>query len=138
MDQHPTYPSHQPTGVNPLGIDPMTIATVEKNWAVGSHLSAFVPALLSAVTMLPGWSVLGPLLMMLVTKDKPFAQRAAKDALNFEITWSIASVIAAITIIGLPLVPVIAIGMVVCHVRGAIKASQGERYAYPWTLRLVS
>ena len=47
-------------------------------------------------------------------------------------------VIAFVTIIGIPLVPVIAIFMSVCHVIGAVRASKGEDYRYPATLRLVN
>lgn len=114
------------------------IDTTEANWAVGSHLSAFAPAVISAFTGLPGFSALGPLAMLFATKDRPLAHTAAKEALNFEITWSIAMVIAFVTIIGIPLVPVIAIFMSVCHVLGAVRASKGEHYRYPATLRLVN
>ena len=76
--------------------------------------------------------------MLFATKDRPLAHTAAKEALNFEITWSIAMVIAFVTIIGIPLVPVIAIFMSVCHVIGAVRASKGEDYRYPATLRLVN
>lgn len=114
------------------------VDTTAASWAVGAHLSAFAPAVISAFTGFPGFSILGPLAMLFATKDRPLAHTAAKEALNFEITWSIAMVIAFVTIIGIPLVPVIAIFMSVCHVIGAVRASKGEDYRYPATLRLVN
>lgn len=130
----PVPPYQPPSSAPPAG----PVDTTAANWAVGSHLSAFAPAVISAFTGLPGFSALGPLAMLFVTKDRPLAHAAAKDALNFEITWSIAMVVALVTIIGIPLIPVIAIFMTVCHVLGAVRASKGEGYRYPLTLRLIN
>lgn len=128
-------PPYQPSApTRPAG----PVDTTEANWAVGSHLSAFAPAVISAFTGLPGFSALGPLAMLFATKDHPLAHAAAKDSLNFEITWNIAMVVALVTIIGIPLIPVIAIFMTVCHILGAVRASKGEDYRYPMTLRLIN
>lgn len=130
-----SYPQgYQPGPAMPYGAPSAT----ERNWAVGSHLSAFAPALISAIAPVPGWSILGPLTMLLFTGDKPFAKQAAKDALNFEITWTIWLVIAFLLIfvlVGLIALPLVAIFMIVGHIIGAVRASRGERYPYPLTIR---
>lgn len=136
QDSHTTAPAAQDRP--PYGRLAGPVDAADANWAVGSHLSAFAPAIVSAATGLPGLSALGPLAMLFATKDRPLAHAAAKDALNFEITWGVAMLVALVTVIGIPLIPVMAVFVIVCHIIGAVRASKGEDYRYPWTLRLIT
>jgi uncharacterized Tic20 family protein len=109
--------------------------------AVVAHLSAPIAALVSA-----GWlSLLGPLIVYLVKKDDPLARRAAAGAFNFNlafwllylVSWLlIFTVIGAV--IGIPLIIVLFVVSLWCHVKGAIRAANDEPYDYPFQIRVLS
>ena len=115
-------------------VGPAQIAAESKNWATLSHLSAFVMFL-----GIP--AVVGPLVAWLIKKDDPYAEYHAKEALNFNISFMIYGIAAAISIIlliGLLLLPVVVVTWFVLAIRGSIKASAGEYYRYPFSLRFVN
>lgn len=110
--------------------------------AVLSHLSVFIALVLSA-----GWLMfLGPLIMWAIFKDtNPLARNAAAGAFNFALSMTIATVVGWIlffTIIGIPIAILlwlaVLIAMVVCHIKGAMAASRGENYDYPFQLRVLN
>ncbi len=84
---------------------------------------------------------IGPLVIYLTAKDKPFAYSQSKEALNFQITVLIAWVACAIlSFIGIGFLPfgaVWVVNLIFC-VLGATAASKGEAYKYPFALRLVN
>jgi uncharacterized protein len=84
---------------------------------------------------------LGPLVIYLVARtDQPFAKHHAAEALNFQITVTIAVFVSAILIIvlvGLLLLPVVVIGALVLEIMASLAASRGEWYRFPVNLRLV-
>lgn len=100
------------------------------------HLSALVGLLGNGVGFL-----LGPLVVWLVKKnDDPFIDEQGKEAVNFQITMLLAALVSAIlivVIIGFFLLFVVAIVATVLPIIGAIKASEGEHFQYPFALRLV-
>lgn len=105
-----------------------------RNAAALSHLSAFV-------MFLGVPAVIGPLVMWLVRKDDPYVEFHAKEALNFNISFLIYGIVAAVSIIllvGLLLLPAVAITWFVLVIVAAIKSSNGEYYRYPWTIRFVN
>ncbi len=64
----------------------------------------------------------------------------AKEALNFQITVTIAmviSIILMVVIIGGILAPIVGIINLVFCIIAAVKANNGEAYRYPFTLRLI-
>lgn len=101
---------------------------------------ALIAHLLGIVT----WFV-GPLIVWLISKDdasKGFVTDQAKEALNFQITLSIAYVLAFIlTVISLGLlffVPTLVwIANLVFCILGGLKANNGETYRYPFAIRLI-
>jgi uncharacterized protein len=101
---------------------------------------ALIAHLLGIVT----WFV-GPLIVWLISKDdasKGFVTDQAKEALNFQITLSIAYVVAFIlTVISLGLlffVPTLVwIANLVFCILGGLKANNGETYRYPFAIRLI-
>src|SRR5512144_76758 len=110
-------------GGPPPGAPPTSDETL---WAVLSHVSFFVIALI------------GPLIVMLVKgNESRFVRDQAVEALNFHLTLLIASVVLALTLIGLPLVLLVALWGAVFTVVAAVRSSRGECYRYPATLRLV-
>ena len=65
----------------------------------------------------------------------------SKEALNFQITILLAYIVASVLsalLIGLFLFPLVFLFNLVFCVIAAIKASHGEAYRYPLTLRLLS
>ena len=86
---------------------------------------------------------IGPLIIWLISKDdagKGFVTDQAKEALNFQITVTIAmviSIILMVVIIGGILAPIVGIINLVFCIIAAVKANNGEAYRYPFTLRLI-
>lgn len=113
----------------------------EKNLAMFCHLSALVGGLLLGWTGLPLGNILGPLIIWLLKKDSmPLVNEHGKEALNFQITTSIAITACLLTfflLITIPLAIGIGIGALVFTIIGTIKASNGQLYRYPFNLRLI-
>ena len=110
------------------------ITSDTRNWATLSHLSAF--GLFLGVP-----PALGPLVMWLLRRDDPYAEYHAKEALNFNISFMIYTAVAAVAIvllIGIVLLPVVVVSWFVLAIKGALRASAGEYYRYPMTMRFVS
>jgi uncharacterized Tic20 family protein len=106
----------------------------DRNWAMGAHLSAFLAAYIAL-------GFLGPLVVLLVRGDRsPFVRQHAVEALNFNLTVLIyvaISVILAILLIGILMLVALGILYVVAVIIGAVRASSGELYRYPLTIRFV-
>jgi hypothetical protein len=106
----------------------------ERNLAALSHLSAFVMFL-----GIP--PVIGPLAAWLFKRDDPYVGYHAREALNFNISFMIYGFAAAISIlllIGLVLLPIIMVTWFVLVIVASVKASKGEYYRYPLTIRFVN
>jgi hypothetical protein len=84
---------------------------------------------------------IGPLILWLVKREQGgFVEQHAKEALNFQITVLLASLVAFLlmfVLIGIFLLPLIALGSLILCILAAVKAYGGERYRYPLTLRLL-
>lgn len=110
----------------------------EKNWAMLSHIAAFV-ALIPLIPVIG--MVLGPLVVWLLKKeDMPLVAQNGVEALNFNISMFIAYCVAIILcfiLIGIPIL----VGLVIFHfivtILAAIKASEGGVYKYPFSMKLV-
>ena len=95
---------------------------------------------------------IGALVIFLIATDKPLAKKAAKEALNFQITVGIALfglvilslIIGFIPVIGtiialllwLVFAGVVIANLVLC-IMAAVAVNNGEDYRYPFALRLV-
>lgn len=115
------------------------------NWAVAAHLSWLV-----TVVGIP--PPIGPLVVWLIKKDEhAFVDDQGKEALNFQLSILVYAVVGAIgaVIFGivtlgigfLAVIPVVILFLLLAFILpviAAIKASEGERYRYPLTLRLIS
>lgn len=91
------------------------------------------------------WFV-GALIIWLINKDaqpqKSFVIDQAKEALNFQITLTIAFVVAFIlTVISFGILfflpGLVGIAGLVFSIIAAVKANNGEAYRYPFALRLI-
>jgi len=108
----------------------------ERQWGLFAHLSAL------AGFVIPFGNLIGPLIIWQLKKDEmPFVDDQGKEALNFQITVTLAlfvSVLLMVVVIGFLLLPIIGIGALILTVIAAIKANNGERYRYPFAIRLVT
>ncbi|MBA2506017.1 MAG: DUF4870 domain-containing protein [Thermoleophilaceae bacterium] len=119
------------------------LSSQSRQWAAGAHLSALIAAFAGGLTFI------GPLVVFLLKKDEdPFIREQSVEALNFNISFliyevvlGIAMLVLFIILVGLLLIPVMAIvalGWLVLTIVAAVKANNGEHYRYPLTIRLIS
>jgi len=84
---------------------------------------------------------IGALIIWIVKKDSPgFVNSQANEALNFQITITIGFLIAwilAFILIGFVLVPILYVANLIFCILGAVAASKGQVYRYPFAMRLV-
>jgi uncharacterized protein len=136
-----------PESVVPPPSETSDVPAQERTWAMAAHLSALLGALISSSHGGGFACFLGPLIIWLIKKDSmPFVNDQAKEALNFNISVAIATLalvlLSAITfgiglIIAIPMWIVIGVGWLVLTIIAAVKANDGVRYRYPFTLRLI-
>ena len=95
--------------------------------------------LIYILAIFTGW--LGPLILWLVKKDQsPFVNHHGKEVLNFQITLFIAYIVCALlvfVVIGCFLLPALLICSLVFSIMGAIAASKGQWYQFPFNIRLI-
>ncbi|MFN0284434.1 MAG: DUF4870 domain-containing protein [Kineosporiaceae bacterium] len=101
-----------------------------RTWAMLGHLGGIVLGFVA------------PLIVWIMYKDRDeFLKDQSTEALNFQITMVIAWVVATVlsfVVIGFLLYPVLWIGNLVLCIMAGMAANRGERYRYPFALRLVS
>ena len=101
----------------------------ERNMAVLAHVLALFTGFV------------GPLIIWLIKKEQSdFVDDQGKEALNFQITMFICFMVAGLSmfvLIGILLMPAVAIFNIVNVIRGAIAANRGERFRYPLCIRLL-
>lgn len=130
---------------DPTETAPASVDRDQANIAVGCHLLGF----LVFVIPLCG-HIVGPLVLWLLKREgNPFVDDQGREAVNFQISFTLWFVIAAALMLGLIwtvvvpilMVPVLAglfIVWLVTMILAAVQASRGEAYRYPLTLRLLS
>lgn len=114
---------------------PGGVSSEERQWAMFAHLAAL------AGFVIPFGNLIGPLIVWQVKKNEmPFVDDQGKEALNFQITVSLAvlvCIILLVVVIGALLLPIVGIAALVLTVIAAVKANGGEAYRYPLALRLI-
>jgi len=108
----------------------------EQNWAMICHLSAL------AGFLIPFGNIVGPLIVWLIKRaEMPMVDVHGKEALNFQITVSIAMVVCIVlmlVLIGFLLAFIVGLGALVLTVMAAVKVSNGDYgYRYPLSIRLL-
>ena len=108
----------------------------ERTWGMLAHLSALVGLVIPLIG-----NVLGPLGVSIARADQSaFVAAHAKEALNFNISVTLAAVLCALLMlvfVGFLLGSALFIVWLVMTLIAAIKASEGAAYRYPFSLRLV-
>ena len=106
-----------------------------RQWAMFCHFSAFLGM------VFPFGNLLGPLIIWQLKKDAdPFIDAQGKEALNFQITVSLAAVACMflmLLLIGFALIALVGVGALVLTIIAGIKANEGVAYRYPFTWRLI-
>jgi len=107
-----------------------------RQWAMFCHYAAFFWFLVPMIG-----NVIGPLIVWQLKKDlDPFVNEQGKEALNFQITFSLAMIICGIlawVVIGFPLMLLVSVSALVLTIIAGIKANAGEAYRYPICWRLI-
>lgn len=107
-----------------------------RKWAALCHIMALTGLIGNGIGF-----VLGPLVVWLIKKDDhPFVEEQGKEAINFQITMFIAAMISlllTVVVIGIFLVIAVGLVMVIFPIIAAVKASNGEAYRYPFTIRFI-
>lgn len=114
----------------------LDLSADEKLWGMLCHLLALTPL----IGIVPGM-ILGPLIVWLVKKNEmPFVDDQGKESLNFQITALIAFAVCAAMFmcwIGLFVFPIVAVAWLIFVIIAAVKANDGIKYRYPWTIRFI-
>jgi hypothetical protein len=139
----PAPPVNPPLPAPPTSAVPPAASGSSRSWEVACHLSALSGWITGGV----GW-IAGPLIVWLLKKSEmPGVDAHGKEALNFHISiflYSIAMMLVAFLTCGLgaflvvPLAILLGLAQIVFAVIAGIKASNGEFYRYPFTIRLVT
>ena len=120
----------------PPQMTPPPTAAPDRTWDVLCHVSAL------AGFVVPFGNILGPLILWLIKKQElPSVDAHGKESLNFQISVTIYMAIAAVlvlVVIGFFLMIGLAIAAIVLVVIASIKASNGELYRYPMTIRFIN
>jgi len=107
----------------------------ERMWGGAAHWSALVASVV-------GLAFLGPLIVMLTKgNESAYVRRQSVESLNFQLSMLIYGVVSAVlmlVLIGFLLILVVGILWLVFTVIASVKASNGEEYHYPLTIRMVS
>lgn len=107
----------------------------EKTMAMFCHLSGLVGYII------PFGNIIAPLILWQLKKENsPYLDYHGKEALNFQIAFTIymfAALLTIMVLVGFVLVPVIGIGGLVLMIMASIKAKDGENYRYPFIFRVL-
>lgn len=106
----------------------------ERTMAMLCHLVA-----LSGIVV-PFGNIIGPLVIWLIKKDEsPSVDQAGRESLNFQITMTIAGIVAGIlvlVVIGLLLAPLVGLAWLIFTIIATVKTSSGVQYRYPFAIRM--
>ena len=107
----------------------------ERMWAMFCHLSGL------AGFVFPFGNIIAPLVIWMIKKEEyPLVNDQGKEALNFQISMTIyiiASVILIFLVIGIPLLILLGLFSLIVIIIASIKANEGEKYRYPFTIRFL-
>lgn len=125
------FRSPPPVGETP----PQGFSDGERLWATLAHLSGLLG------WIIPIGNIIAPLVVWFWQKDKSaFVSDQAKEALNFQITVTLAAAASSLlmfVLIGFLLLGLVGLFALVVMVIAAVKAYRGQYYRYPLSFRFV-
>ena len=90
---------------------------------------------------IPFGNIIAPLFLWLLKRaEDPFVDVCGKEAVNFQITISLYFTLSAVLIfakIGILLLPLVVIFQFISTIVASVKASKGQCYRYPLTIRFI-
>ncbi|QWC86779.1 DUF4870 domain-containing protein [Nocardioidaceae bacterium] len=102
---------------------------------MAAHAGSFVAAYVAL-------GFIAPLIVMLVKgKESAYIRAHAVESLNFQLSALVYIIVSAVLIlvfVGILMLAAVAIFYLVVVILATVKASNGEMYRYPLTIRLVS
>jgi uncharacterized Tic20 family protein len=122
---------NEPT-ISPMEIPPLPSSPSgnHKIWSMLCHVSTFL-----------GVGFILPLIVYLAMKEESqYVRSNAREALNFHLSlliYAICCIPLVFVLIGIPILILLGICSLILSIIAAIRASDGETYHYPLTLRLV-
>lgn len=135
-EQGPTV-DMPPPGESSEHAAPGTTNMAIYGWAAACHLLGLADFTFSFV----GIGILAPLILWLALKDKdPEVGHAGKEAVNFQLNllfWHFISWIFVVCLIGIPMLIALSVLEVVLVVIATYETFNGQRYRYPWILRVI-
>jgi len=109
----------------------------ERNWAVFCHLGGFAFYLLGFAL----GHILVPLALWLMKREgSAFIDENGREALNFQISVTLYAIVTGalcFVLVGFLLIPILMGFHIVLMIVASVRASQGESYRYPLTIRLI-
>ncbi|ABM23091.1 MULTISPECIES: DUF4870 domain-containing protein [Shewanella] len=113
-----------------------SVTKSDKDFGLLVYASSFIGYLV------PLGSILGPLIIWLMKREESaFVDQCGRSCLNFKLSLLIYVIISGVLAfigIGFIFLIVLAILDLVCTVLGIIKASEGQVYRYPLTIKFIS
>ena len=105
-----------------------------RKWAMLCHYAAFAWLLAPMIG-----NVIGPLLVWQLKRESdPYVDAQGREALNFQITASLALLVCAtLSWVAFPLAALVSVGALVLTVIGGIKANEGRAWRYPFCIRFL-
>ena len=107
-----------------------------RTWGMLCHLASLL-----WLIGIPFANILAPLIVWLLKKnDYSFVDEQGKESMNFQISMTLLTLLAALLIIikiGIILVFAIGIANVVFVIIASVKTSNGESYQYPFKIKFI-
>lgn len=136
MPSQPRLPNPEPSATPP----PASGGITEQQWILFLNVSALAGLVIPSMG-----HILGPLIIWLIKKPESAAIDAAGRAvLNFQISWTIWMILSVVvafvgSCLVVPIVLPFAVGIawLVFVIIGSLKASNGEPYTFPMTLKML-
>lgn len=116
--------------------DTTTIPEEVRTTASLIHLSALIGLIGNGIGF-----VLAPLAFWFIKRDEdPFLDDQGKEAVNFQLTMTLAALVSIplmIVLVGFVLIGLVALAMIILPIVAAMRARDGESYRYPATIRFI-
>ena len=114
---------------------PQALTKPDRTWDILCHITAL------AGFLIPFGNIIGPLVVWLIKKDQmPSVDQHGKESVNFQISMTIYYIVCLVLFlvaIGVFLLPIVLLANLILTIVATIKASNGEFYSYPATIRFI-
>ena len=109
----------------------------ERTWGTLTHVGVGAATVLSAGTL----GFVAALVVYLMHKDRgPFVRHNAANAMNIQLNmllWAVIGVVLILVLVGFAVLALVPVLGVILHVVAAVKASRGEWWYPPMTIRFI-